>query len=162
GRLEAILGIVAFEHPFFPIYGASLGGQGDVGLRLLPENLVSPYLTAGLSTSASAVTRSGVAFNGGTGANNLDGLGGVVGDVALRAGAGGSLLDQARSLVGAAHLRLDLSSPGANVPGRVFAGGDLSARFDLRGAGLVAMGEIAYLASPLERDAAPGLSSDTN
>jgi len=160
GRAEALLGMVAFRYPFYPIYGATLGGTAEGGLRLWPSSFMSPYFSAGAGVDGVAVTRFGIPFNGGPFNNNLDGLGGVVGDLVLKAGAGGALLDPGQVLVTGLELRMDLSSPGANVPARAFFGAGLRARYDLHG--LIAAGEASLALAPPGRDAALGITSYTD
>jgi len=159
-RAEALLGMVAFRYPFHPIYGATAGGLAEGGIRLWPSSALSPYFSLGAGVDGAAVTRFGIPFNGGPFHNNLDGLGGVVGGLVVRAGAGGALLDEGQALVGGLGLRMDLGSPGANVPGRAFFGAGLHARYDLRG--LIAIGEVSLALAPPERDAALGFTSYTD
>lgn len=159
-RAELLMGMVAFRYPFYPIYGGDAGGMAEGGIRLWPSAFASPYFSLGAGLDGAAVTRFGVPFNGGPSNNNLDGLGGVVGDLVLRASAGGALLDPGQALVGGLGLRMDLSSPGANVPARAFFGGDLHARYDWNG--LIAMGEASLALAPPERDAALGITSYTD
>jgi len=159
-RAEALLGEVAFRYPFYPIYGGTLGGQADAGIRLWPSSFMSPYFSGSAGVDGAAVTRFGIPFNGGPFVNNLDGLGGVVGDLVVKAGAGGALLDPGQVLVTGLELRMDLSSPGANVPARAFFGADLHARYDLHG--LIAMGEAALALAPPGHDAALGVTSYTD
>jgi len=159
-RAEALAGMVAFRYPFYPIYGAGAGGTVDYGLRLIPALPISPYVSVGAGVDGAAVTRFGVPFNGGPFHNNLDGLGGVVGDVVLRFGGGGALVDPGQALVAGLDARMDLSSPGANVPARAFFGADLHARYDW--SGLIAMGEASLALAPPGHDAALGFTSYTD
>src|SRR6185369_16405297 len=47
-RAEAVLGQVAFRHPFYWIYGAGGGGLAEGGIRLWPSSFASPYFSLGL------------------------------------------------------------------------------------------------------------------
>jgi hypothetical protein len=160
GRAEALGGMVAFRYPFYPIYGAGAGATAEAGIRLFPASFMSPWISLGAGVDGSAVTRFGVPFNGGPSNNNLDGLGGVVGDVVVRASAGAAMLGSWQALVGGLGLRMDLSSPGANVPARAFFGADLHARYDLHG--LIAQGEASLALAPPEHDPALGVTSFTD
>ena len=150
---ELVEGAVAFEHPFYDLFGARVWGRGEGSLRLMPQRDVSPILEVGLGGNASAVTRAGEPFNGGTHFNSLDGLGGVVGNLHLDAGAGASLLDEARSVVLAAQFVAEIASPLANTPSLVFFGGALHGRFDLKDS-LVVLGEASFAVTPSSRNVA--------
>jgi hypothetical protein len=157
---EVVGGAVAYEHPFYALYGVQVQGQGDGGWRLMPANFISPYLGVGLVGHAMAVAQSGQPLDG-THFNNLGDLGGLLGTLQLRISAGGSLLNALHSLVLAAHFLMELDSPQSTVPGLVFVGGGLHARYDFTG-GLVAFGEISYAVSVPQHDTALDYSTQTN
>jgi hypothetical protein len=155
---EAVEGGVAFEHPFYDLFGAQIRGHAEGAWRMIADREISPLVGVGLAGSASAITRAGEPLNGGTRFNNLDGLGGVVGDLRLDVGAGTSLLGSDRSFVAAAQFLMEIDSPRANVPGLAFFGGGLRARLDLKD-GLVAFGDAFYEVTTSRSD--PALKSST-
>ncbi len=160
-QAEAVVGDVAYEHPFHAFYGAQLVGQGDGGLRLMPSNDLSPYVGLGLQGRAYAINQAGANNLGDPAASNsLDGLAGLAGTLQLRLDGGASLLSGAHSLIVAAHLLAEMDSPLANIPALGFLGGGVHVRYDLSDS-LVALGEFSYASTLALRDAALQASSRT-
>jgi hypothetical protein len=158
GDVDLVLGGVAYEHPFYWLYGAQGEVHGEGGWRALPGRAWSPYLSVGLDGALSAITQPGVPFDKGATINNLDGLGGVIGMGDARLGLGASLLDRSQSLVVEVQPVAEVDSAESNQPLLSYFGGALHARYD-RPDSLTAIGELAYLATPTQTDAALGSSS---
>jgi hypothetical protein len=160
GQAELVLGAVAYELPVFVIYGVQGEGSFEGGLRLTKDRELSPYVSAGLDGSLSAITQWGDPFNDIT-INNLDGLGGVVGTIAVRLGAGVSLLDSKQSLVVQAQplAEFDGAEPFRGALG--YFGIALHARYDLLNS-LTAIGDASFSLTPTSSDAALGTSSQTS
>ncbi len=161
GRADLTLGAVANEHPFAMLYGAQATGEAEGGLRLSPPRALSAYASVGLGASLSAVTQSGVPFDGGATVNSLDGLGGVLGSADVRLGFGGSYLKERRSLLFELQPLAEIDSAEANQPALGLFGGALHARYDVLDR-FVALGDLSYALAPPRGDAALGIESSTS
>jgi hypothetical protein len=160
GDAELVLGGVAYENPYDWAYGAQGEAHGEGGFRILPNRPISPYVSAGLDASLSAVTEFGIPFDRVQLVNNLDGFGGVVGLADVRLGLGASFLGPRQSLIIEAQPLAEVDSAEANLPLLPYLGGALHARYDRRDS-FVAIGEVYYAVTPAQNDAALGTSSVT-
>ncbi|MHB8420183.1 MAG: hypothetical protein ACYDCL_19080 [Myxococcales bacterium] len=154
---ELVIGGVAYEHPFYWLYGAQGAAQGEGGLRLLPAAAWSPYVSASLEGSLSAVAQQGVPLNGGATINDLGDLGGVIGSAGARLGLGASYLWARSSLLLEAEPLAEVDSAEADQALLGYFGAGLRARYDLRDS-LVAIGEASYAVTSAQRDTALGSS----
>jgi hypothetical protein len=152
-QAELVEGVVAFEHPFYDLYGGQLHVRGEGELRLLPSGEFSPLAGIAIGINGSALTRAGAPFDGGAQFNSLDGLGGVVGSLQLAGGAGASWLTPNRSLVVSANVVAELDSSEANQPSLALLGGGPRIRLDWRD-DLVVIAEAAYVVTTSRLNAA--------
>ncbi len=159
GAAELTLGAVAYEHPYYAVYGAQANGEAEGGLRLAPAAPLSAYVAASLGAGASAITQSGVPLDGGAAGNNLGSFGGPLGHANLRPGFGLSYLDAKQSLVAEAQLLGELDSPQADLPAAGYFGGALHLRYDLKDS-LAAIGDLSYAATPSFSN--PALGTETS
>ncbi len=155
GDAELILGGVAYENPYYWVYGIQGTAQGEGGLRLLPGRVISPYLSVALDGSLSGVAVAGIASQD---LNNLDGFGGVIGTGDVRLGLGASFLGMRQSLIVELQPLAEVDSAQSNLPLLDYFGGALHVRYDRRDS-LVAIGELNYAVTPAQTDAALGTSS---
>ncbi len=160
GDVELVSGAVAYEHPFYALYGAQGQAEAEGGLRLAPGKTVSPYVSALALASLSAIAQAGTPLDGGATINSLDGLGGVIGVAGLRLGAGASFLWPQHSLVIEVQPLAEIDSAQANTALLGFLGAALHARWDWKDS-LAALGEVSYAVAPSRADAALGSSATT-
>lgn len=158
GEAELVLGGVAYEHPFYWLYGASLDSHGEGGWRMLPGRAWSPYLSVGLDGALSAITEPGVPFDQGATINNLDGLGGVIGTADVRIGLGASFLGPRDSILAELQPLAEIDSAQSNLPFQEYYGLALHARYDRQGR-FVAIGEASYAETPAQGNAALGTTT---
>ncbi len=156
GEAALVAGAVAYEHPFYGLYGARAEGAAVALWRFSRTRSLSAVVDVGNTINAVAIAPSGIAK-----VNNLDGLGGVFANSAWRAGGGISWWRGRHSLIVTADGELEADSPESTLSGRVFFGGALHARYDLLSS-LMIVGE-AYLGVSLPNDEpALDLSQQTN
>jgi hypothetical protein len=158
GDATLILGGVAYETPYDWAYGAQVVAYGEGGLRILPSRVISPYVSAGVDGTLSAVTEIGTPFDQTWLLNNLDGFGGFIGMGDVRLGLGASFLGTRQSLIVEVQPLAEVDSAQTNLPLLSYFGGALRVRYDRRDS-LMAIGELLYAVTPAQTDAALGISS---
>jgi hypothetical protein len=154
GDAELVVGGLAYEHPYYWVYGAQGAAQGEGGLRLMPNHAVSPYVSVALQASLSGVAAAGISA---TDLNNLDGFGGVIGVLGARLGLGASFLGPRQSLILEVQPTAEVDSAQSNLPLLSYFGGALHARYDRRDS-FVAIGEAGYAVTPAQNQVALGLT----
>jgi hypothetical protein len=119
------------SNPKFFLYGANLGGRGELGWRMAPERDTSFYLggTAVLRGSAVGVTTASPSQYDQI--NSVDGIAGLNGVAALRVNPGVSLLHGSMSLLVTAFAEESLRDPGSSASGPLFTSFGARAQFDV-------------------------------
>jgi hypothetical protein len=153
-------GVLGNEHPFTPLVGPRTLLSVASGYRWLPERHWSFYTGAGVSGDVALLTRPGTDIVQLRTVNRVDGVGGRTADSTVRADAGVSLLDGARSLLLVAFFQEALTAPGFYTRGTAFREGGIAARFDLAYS-LMASVEVRAGQTGTIPDAALGLTDKT-
>jgi hypothetical protein len=124
-------GILANEHPFMALAGAHERGNVEAGSRVLPHEAWSPYWGFGLDTDLQVLTAPGVPIGNLDRYNNVDGVGGVTANGAIRVAVGASWLTSSHSVLLEVFFQEALRAPEVDAGGISFSEGGLSARWDI-------------------------------
>jgi hypothetical protein len=161
-ELAAVLGALAYEHPYHGLAGGRADGEGELGLLLGEPRPLRPWISASASVDTSALWQLGQPLNGGANNNNWGDLAGPLFDGTIRLGGGAAWVRPALVAVLEAQLLGEGQSAQSAAPSRGFFGGALRFRADLADPALIALAEVTYAVRPTQRDASLGTTQSTN